>query len=263
MTRLDDEAWHRYLTRYHNESPAITERLLGRADCSPYRWLTEPLREFPGPVLDLGCGSAPTRDLLPDARWVGADRSASELAHAAVAGRGPLVRARAEALPVRDNAVAAVCAAMSLQAMVPFGAVLAELKRVLEPGGRVIALVPARLGLAPLRLLAWGRVVRAVRTLPAWPNPRAADGLARLLHYHGFAIRSTDRRVFRLRLAGPEDAALLVDGLYLPGTDSQRLADAKRRLACWTRNGRTVSLPLRRVVAELRQAGPRGPGVSA
>lgn len=63
--------WDDYLSRYHGEHPAITERVLAgaaRRGRSPYEWLVEPIRQRRGPVLDLACGSAPTRDLLTETR---------------------------------------------------------------------------------------------------------------------------------------------------------------------------------------------------
>ncbi|WP_169501785.1 nitrate/nitrite transporter NrtS [Kribbella catacumbae] len=246
--------WPRYLAGYHRDRPGITERLLTRAAAGrgtgPYPWLVEPLRD--GPILDLACGSAPTRPLLRTARWIGIDASANELAVAAVAGRGPLVRGDAGALPVADGAIDSVCAAMCLQVLTPLDLVLAEVRRVLRPGGMVVALVPSRPGLDPLGILGWVRVMRAlgIRSQP-WPNPHARDGLARLLRSHGYVVDSDQRRVFHVEIADPAEAALLIDGLYLPGVDAGRVDQAKHVLASWARPGRRLPLPLRRVVARL------------
>ncbi|WP_199434734.1 nitrate/nitrite transporter NrtS [Qaidamihabitans albus] len=143
-----DVGGRHYPAGFHDERPGITEMLFARAvadqHAKPYPWLVEPLRGTTGPVLDLACGSAPTRSLLGRQRWVGVDSSAGELGVAAAAGRGPLVRGRAESLPVADDSIAAVCAAMSLPVLSPLEEVLAELKRVLRPGGRVVALVRTR-----------------------------------------------------------------------------------------------------------------------
>ncbi len=248
----DAQGWQHYLAGFHDQRAAITERLLARADSSPYRWLAEPLQVASGPVLDLACGSAPTRPLLPQARWVGLDSSPGELAAARQAGRGPLLRARADALPLADHSVDAVCAAMCFPVLTPLDAALAELERVLRPGGMIAALVPARLGMAPSGLFGWMRVMRAlgVRNQP-WPNPEARDGLAKLLRARGIVIDSDERRVFSLDLSDPAGMALLIDGLYLPGVDAQRVTAAKRGLAAWARPGRRLPLPLRRVVAHV------------
>lgn len=247
---VEEQEWRRYLAGYHDERPAITERLLGRAGSSPYAWLVEPLRDVGGPVLDLACGSAPTRPLLGDARWLGVDSSMGELGHAAAHGRGPLVCARADALPVASHAVAAVCAAMCLPVLTPFDAVLGEATRVLRPGGLLVALVPSTGGLSLVQLGEWARIMwwLGVRR-QQWPNPRARDRLPRLLRRAGFTVCSSARRTFTVPLATAADAELLIDGLYLPGVAEDRIRTARRRLAARARPGRRVALPLRRVVA--------------
>jgi SAM-dependent methyltransferase len=253
--------WRQYLDGYHDGRPGITERILTGAVSprheTPYSWLVEPLRQASGPILDLACGSAPTRALLPESPWLGLDASAGELAAAAAAGRGPLVRARSDALPVGDATVEAVCAAMCLQVLTPLDAVLAELRRVLRPGGMVVALVPSRLHPSELwthvsGVVAWVRVMRAlgIRSEP-WPNPQARDGLAKLLQALGFVVESDQRCVFRREIADPIDAALMIDGLYLTGVDTESVDRAKRVLASWAGPGRWLPLPLRRVVARL------------
>lgn len=248
--------WRRYLVGFHDTRPGVTEMLLARAiadgGAMPYAWLAESLRASPGPILDLACGSAPTRPLLRGRRWFGVDFSAGELGVAAACGRGPLVRASADALPVAPASVDAVCAAMCFPALTPLDNVLAEVRRVLRPGGTVVALVPAGRGYGVRGLLVWARLMRAlgVRS-PPWPNPRARDGLARMLREHGFVVDSDVRRVFRREITDASDAALVVDGLYLPGVEQARLQAAKTMLASWARPGRRLPFPLRRVVAHL------------
>ncbi|MCT2589126.1 methyltransferase domain-containing protein [Streptomyces sp. N2-109] len=278
---MDEKAWRRYLAGYHDARPGITERFFRRtgdtsagdsgaggsgaggagagAD-SPYAWLVEPLRPVTGTVLDLACGSAPTRALLPDAQWVGVDSSEGELAAAARLGRGPLVRGSADALPVASGSVAAVCASMCLPVLTPLPRVLDEIHRVLRPGGTLAALVPARAGPGsllgptggpgPVRALGWVRVMRSlgVRGQP-WPNPEARDAVGRVLRRAGFRLRHDERRVFTLTLTSAEDTDQLVDGLYLPGLPPERADAAKQALARWVRPGRTLPLPLRRVLA--------------
>lgn len=247
---LDDKDWRRYLAAYHDARPGITEHFFQQADASPYQWLAAPLRSVSGTVLDLACGSAPVRPLLPDADWLGVDISAGELAEAARQGRGPLVRASADALPLAPGSVGAVCASMCLPVLTPLPEVLGELRRVLRPGGLLAALVPARLGPGPAGLLGWARVLRTLGVLrQPWPNPQARDGAGRVLRRAGFSVRSDERRVFTLELTGPEDAAALVDGLYLPGLAPERADAAKEALAEWVRPGRRLPLPLRRVLA--------------
>ncbi|WP_245975493.1 class I SAM-dependent methyltransferase [Amycolatopsis palatopharyngis] len=253
--RTDAADWPAYLAGYHDERPGITEAVLTRSvagkHATPYSWLVQPLRDTEGPILDLACGSAPTRPLLAQARWFGVDASAGELALGASVGRGPLVRARADALPMGEDTIATVCSAMSLQVLTPLDAVLGEVQRVLRPGGVFVALVPSRLGIAR-GLFRWWRVMRVlgIRTQP-WPNPQAQDGLAAILRAHGFVIDSDDRRVFRRAVTDRSEGALLVDSLYLPQIRQGRILAARRMLGNWARPGRWLPLPLRRVVAHL------------
>lgn len=242
--------WRGYVTAFHDSRPAITERLLGLADSTPYDWLVEPLRTEPGPILDLACGSAPTRPLLPRARWAGLDSSSGELRHAATLGRGPLIRAGADALPIGTGTVSAVCAALCLQVITPLDAVLREARRVLRPGGMLAALVPARLTPWPGALLCWIRVFRALGiTNLEWPEPRAVTALPRVLGQHGMQVCSSRRHQFSLQLSSPEHIDLLIDALYLPGVPAARVRAAQRTLHPWARPGRRLPLPLRRVVA--------------
>jgi uncharacterized peroxidase-related enzyme len=230
VRRVPGEAtpWPGYLARYHADRPGITELLLAHAvdrhGEQPYRWLVEALRTTPGRILDLACGSAPTAALLPGRRWLGVDASAAELAAAAVLGRCPLVRGRADQLPLGANSVDGVCAAMCLQVLTPLDTTLDELRRVLRPGGVLVALVPSRMG--PSRgVLAWWRVMRALGVrASAWPNPQARDGLADVLRAHGFTVDASERRVFWREVRDPEAARLVVDGLYLPDIAPSRVA---------------------------------------
>lgn len=244
------EDWRGYLTAFHAHRPGVTERVFARLESDPYEWVTAPLRELgSGLVVDLACGSAPTRPWLRECRWVGVDGSAEELAAAAVAGRGPLVRARADALPVTTGAVGAVCAVMALPLLTPLPVVLDEIRRVLRPGGPLVALVPARLGLDPRGLFAWLRALRAAGVAaPRWPNPRAREHLGGVLGRAGFEVLDSERRVFSFPLESPEDAALLLQSLYDPARPPSRPTDP-HVAATVAESVRALPMPLRRVVA--------------
>jgi SAM-dependent methyltransferase len=253
---MDERDWRRFISSYHDSRPGITERFFKQADSSPYTWLAEPLHPEDGTILDLACGSAPTRALLPEADWIGIDTSVGELAEAAGHGRGPLIRASASALPVASGTMGAVCAAMCLPVLTPLPLVLEEIRRVLRPGGTLAALVPSQSGLSVSGLLGWARVMTALRTVhQPWPNPQARDGLVSLLRASGFLVRADERRVFTVTVDSPDAASLLVDALYLPHLTLRRAEAAKRSLARWASPGRRLELPLRRVVAELPAAG--------
>lgn len=100
-------------------------------------------------ILDLGCGSGHDVAELARAghRVVGAEPSAEMLARARdrldQAGvRAVLLRASGQALPFAGAAVAACLADRVLQHVADPAAVLAELRRVLAPGGRLVIFEP-------------------------------------------------------------------------------------------------------------------------
>ncbi|MDA8292136.1 MAG: class I SAM-dependent methyltransferase [Actinomycetota bacterium] len=105
-------------------------------------------------VLDLGCGEGQVaRRLLsgrePSRSVVGVDPSAAQLAHALEArgpgeregGRFPLVRGEAERLPFADGCFDAVVCSLVIEHAEDVDAVLAEVARVLAPGGVFLLLV--------------------------------------------------------------------------------------------------------------------------
>lgn len=97
-------------------------------------WLAAGAR---GRVLDLGCGTGRNLPLFPEgARAIGLDPSLDSLRAARERSPGtPLVRGSAEALPFRDGAFDTVVSGLVF-CSVPRPAVgLAEVRRVLAPGG--------------------------------------------------------------------------------------------------------------------------------
>jgi SAM-dependent methyltransferase len=103
----------------------------------------------PGPVLDLGCGTAPLAAHLDEDRnpWTGLERDAA-MALGAVRRRSPrpprAVRGDGARLPFRDGAFRAVVALGLFEYLPDPGAVLAEARRVTAPGGAVLLTVPRR-----------------------------------------------------------------------------------------------------------------------
>ena len=109
----------------------------------------ETVRAPRGVVLDLATGTGDlalsVRALDPDRPVIGADFSEGML-HAAQdkpsvrAARLPLVGADALRLPFRDKTFAAVTSAFLLRNLEDLAAGLAEMRRVTQPGGRVVTL---------------------------------------------------------------------------------------------------------------------------
>ncbi len=100
-------------------------------------------------VLEMGCGSAPCARWLhrAGAEVVALDVSGGMLARAAELNRAtgvpvPLVQADAGALPLADDSMDVACSAFGgLPFVADARAVLAEVRRVLRPGGRFVASV--------------------------------------------------------------------------------------------------------------------------
>jgi SAM-dependent methyltransferase len=212
----------------------------------PYAWTAAALGSTPNWVLDIGAGSGPMARYVD--LWVGIDRSLQELALARSAGTPAVVCAAGSALPVRDSSAAAAVLVMSLQVLEPVGGIMAELARVVRPGGRVVLLLPARSPLSWRDKLFFLLLQLRLRQRITYPNDAAlATGrLRRLAAATGFAVTDDVRRAFVLPLSNRADADELVRSLYLPGVDERRISRAVEQMA--TRVGKSVSIPLRRVV---------------
>ena len=143
----------------YDNAQAVMRRLL-TAFQPPIEWLNIPRG---GVVLDVGCGPASITASLaraagPDGLALGVDRSGAMLARAVRAETGPqigFVRADAQRLPLRDATVDAVVSMAMLQLIPDPAAALAEMARVLRPGGRLALLVPTA-----------GRAARILRRMP-------------------------------------------------------------------------------------------------
>jgi len=119
------------------------------ANRTPTRIALDYLSPHPGEaVLDAGCGTgAALAEMLvrADCRATGVDRSPTMLADARrrLGGRAELVEASLECLPFADGVFDAVLALNVLYFADQDGAMISELRRVLRPGGRLVAYVTA------------------------------------------------------------------------------------------------------------------------
>jgi arsenite methyltransferase len=164
----------------YDNAQAVMRRLLTSFQ-PPIDWLNIPQG---GVVLDVGCGPASVTASLaratgPGGVALGVDRSEAMLARAVRAGTGPQIgflRADAQRLPLRDAAVDAVVSMAVLQLIPDPVAALAEMARVLRPGGRLAVLVPTA-----------GRAARLWRRMPnLGVNVFGDDELGDILEDHGF-----------------------------------------------------------------------------
>ena len=135
-------------------------------------WLVQCLAARPGTrVLDVGSGPGIYHDRLGDARLVALDLSAGMLAKVAV----PKVRADAQALPFRDRSFERVLCAYVLFHVRDIPRALAELRRVLAPGGRVVIATNSRTTMQ--RLLSLQNTVARELGLPEEFSVAARFGL--------------------------------------------------------------------------------------
>ncbi len=244
-------SWTAYLEHFHAERPGITERILTRCRADgrdPYQWCAAALGDVAGTVLDLACGSGPMHQGRPN--WVGVDSSTAELQAARGAGRGPLVRGSALALPVRAASCDAVVCSMGLQIVQPLKDALAEIALALRASRPVVLLLPAGWPVTPRDLLIYTRLQVAVRQRIHYPNDRALrrSALTSLAERVGLTVRSDEHRRFTLPIRTDGDAEELLSSLYLPNVGPDRTAAARRVLHAAV--GHDLSVPLRRVTLE-------------
>lgn len=241
--------WAGYLGRFHAERAGITERVLGRAfdgGQRPYEWLAGAVGD--GPVVDVGCGSAPLHGLLGESGYRGFDVSAEELRVAR--GRGASVAlASAERLPVEDGSVGTVVCSMALQVVDDLGGALAEAARVLRPGGRFVAIVPASGPLRSRDLVPTAGLLAALGRRLEYPSDRALREALAVFGDAELTLVGDERRRFVFRMGDAEDADSFVESLYLPGVSERRVRAARRWLRACARLGAAMPIPVRRLIA--------------
>ena len=181
------------LRAFHRRHPGASRQVFcgGRtADGrTPYEVLVDGLPPAPGAVLDLACGDGSLLAHLDAATTrTGVDMSPEELA-VARERLGPgvrLVEARAEALPLADGGQDVVVSHMALMLMGRVEEALAEVARVLRPGGRFHFVVSGPAPDTPLQRAfreALGAALRAedVRLAVGDPRTRTREGWDELL----------------------------------------------------------------------------------
>jgi SAM-dependent methyltransferase len=252
----EDFSWKQYLADFHRERAGVTEAVLSRAlsgDHSPYRWLARAVSPDATASTTVASGSgAMSRELAQPGRMViGLDISEHELALAAEEGPGPWLRGDAVALPLADESVDAVTSSMGLVVATPLGNVLAEIARVLKPGGVLAAIAPALRGLDPRDLRVLTRISTRLRTKPQFPAPVELAGFKKTLAAHGLRRLEDNREPYRFTVRDRADAELMMSALYLPQTRWSRVEAATELLEdrVAKRGPVQVTIPMRRLVA--------------
>lgn len=133
-----------------------------------------------GRVVDVGCGTGETTTRLFGEH---PDRPAITLLEP-LAAEPPLVRAALPHLPVRTH-TADLCLALDVLEHVPDAAALAEIRRILRPGGHLIATVPAHPWLWSVRDVDAGHLRRYTRRTLAAAVESAGFEIDRLSAFHG------------------------------------------------------------------------------
>ncbi|GGW66541.1 hypothetical protein GCM10010503_49740 [Streptomyces lucensis JCM 4490] len=218
-----------FLKAFHAERPAVTAEAFGGARTvdgrSGYEILCDRVSGRRR-VLDLGCGDGLLLDLLartPGRRLAGVDLSPQSLS---LARRRPalsataLVEARSQQLPFAEGCFDACVSHLALMLMADVERVIAELARVLAPGGLLACVIGAGGGGTGYELLgellppALARTP-ADRRMPALGDRRTRDpeSLGELLTTAGF--HEPERETVTLDLtAPPEQVWAALSGLY-------------------------------------------------
>ncbi len=260
------QVWDTFLGAFHRERPGITADILDRSfadGVTPYQWLTEAMPST-GTVIDVACGNAPLRALVGQ-RWIGIDNSESELVAGQTSQGGSseprqLVLGRADRLPFADGAVDIVVCSMALQILGPLPIVLAEIRRVLRPGGRLVAVVPARHPLTMRDRWRYLRLIRALRDGLVAPNDGALGRLRGVMGAAGFDVESDEFRRFAYRVDDTTVAARFVSSLYVRDVNAERIDAANALADRWV--GTSLGIPIRRFVCVRTASGAAPMGVS-
>lgn len=165
----------------YDNAQAFSRRLISAWQL-PIDWLNVPLG---GVALDVGSGpgnvtASLARAAGPDGLALGVDISEAMLDRAVRNEAGPqvgFIKADAQQLPLRDATVDVAVSTAVLQLIPEPAAALAEMARVLRPGGRLAIMVPTA-----------GRLARLSRLLPnVGAHMFGDDEIGDILEGNGFA----------------------------------------------------------------------------
>jgi len=279
----DGNALRDHLLAVHRDHAGFTESCARRcrdaAGRTSYAWLAEAVDPARHRVLlDVACGSGPLLALcharFPAAlRLIGVDMSPDELALARdrlPPGRADLIEARAQALDMlADGSVDVALCHWALTLMDPVAPVLAEIGRVLAPGGRFAAIVDGPMDTAPGYAAVHDAIYGHVQAhLPGYgavdlgdPRVRSADSLVELVStaFPRAALRMESGVV---TMSGPPDtlAAEAAGFFYAafvlpPAARARMLADVARILRGQpTDDGASFAMPITRITVDLPPA---------
>lgn len=148
----DSEDWVDHLKHFHRSDPGLTPAVFSDYRTihkkNSYQLLAETLSADAAEVLDLACGdghlASYIRVVAPRARVTGLDMSEGELARARVLHPEiEFVEAQAQSMPFENSRFNHVVCHMAFMLMLPVEPVVAEIGRVLKPGGAFSAVLGA------------------------------------------------------------------------------------------------------------------------
>lgn len=248
---MSSPGWVAYLDQFHAQRPGVTERVLRHAhadDGDAYDWLAAAV-PADGLVVDVACGNAPLWTRLPGRSYFGVDRSAAELRAAIRRGVHTLVLGDAAALPLPDASTVVATCSMGLQILTPLHQILAEISRVLRPGGRLAATVPASRPLRPFDVPVIAGLLATLGRRLSYPNDAQLRHAGRLLATHDLRVVADETRRYPYRLNRIDDAERFLASLYLPGVAAWRQRAARAYLRALARAHVTLPVPIRRIIA--------------
>jgi SAM-dependent methyltransferase len=233
-----------YLLDYHQRLAGVTARCFARTPVgrggetfpSTYALLeaTVPREARPLTVLDVACGDGYLLELLaarrqPGLSLVGLDMSAHELdaARVRLGTAATLHLGRAQALPLAEGSVDVALSHLALMLMEDVERVLAELRRVLKPGGTVSFVVNGDMARGDAMEVFVGllRPLLASEAVPPAPlgdaRVRTVEGLQALLGGAGFM----DLRLHPLSIQGDGEPRTVWEALRMT-YDVDRLSPA-------------------------------------
>ncbi len=229
---MADSAWDEYLRTFHREKPRATDAglvpFLSADGKTPYRLLADALQSRAGSrveILDLACGDGRLVDEIrvvagPEAAVTGIDMSEDEIARARQGHpEATFCVGRAQSLPFADDSFDVVLSHFAFMLMVPVIPVVAEINRVLRPGGSFVcawsSLARVEGDLADiLRLKRESERVRPPE-IPAFdPRQSTPKGIAELFAQAGHARHLSLRAVPVNCVVDADGAWRFLDSLY-------------------------------------------------
>lgn len=240
----------RWMMTHH---PGAVEALLSRSfggSRTPYDWLDRSVAAASTSVLVVVCGTGGMVERVKkDGRFVvGVDWSANSIGMARREGRGELVQADANYLPFADASFDAVVSDLGLAVNENRDLMLAEVERVLRPGGMFAGLTPSHrpLNFSDMRTLSQlARWLRVAPQLPGSTEFRAKSALKEA----GLTPAEDSRARFYFDVRSAEDAELLVAALRADIEPEQSKRAVEQLTARAAEAPVRVPIPMRRLLA--------------